>query len=96
MFTDAQIKEAPNKLIDLASQGPARLVWEDDAENFKGIRSWLQKVTENHALSVPAQYETVKDHFWAMDQWWFWLLLLGLPIEIMVRRWPLLVSSRTP
>ena len=96
MFTDAQIKEAPNKLIDLASQGPARLVWEDDAENFKGIRSWLQKVTENHALSVPAQYETVKDHFWAMDQWWFWLLLLGHPIEIMVRRWPLLVSSRTP
>ena len=96
MFTDDEIMGASNKLIDLASQGSARLVWEDDAQKLTDIHAWLRRGTENHSLSVPAQYETVKDHFWATEQWWFWLLLLGLPIEIMVRRWTLLVSSRTP
>lgn len=56
--------------------------------------NWLDGVTSRFGVALPSQFEVAKDYYWMFDYWWYWLLVLFIPIEVIVRKWPHLVSSK--
>lgn len=51
------------------------------------IETWLGEKTGHHGVQVPARSRTVWNNYWIFDSWWYFLLLLFLPLELVIRRW---------
>jgi hypothetical protein len=91
-FSDAQLSSSRGKLEKLAQLTKAKLILNN--ENFKNPTSdWLAALMSDGGVVLPQRYKTSLDYFWVLKQWWFWLLLICLPLEVMVRRWPQIFSD---
>lgn len=92
VYKDSDIGAAPQKLEDLAHLTQAALtMWPDAAElgsaGMESLDRWLAGATGQDGMPLPSRFKTLRNFFWILDTPWFWLLLLGLPLEVVVRRW---------
>ncbi len=92
VLKDSEVLGSPQKLAKLVQLTGARFVTQKDKSD--ALADYLDLVTGRYGVSYPSRFRTVQDHFWVLNKWWFYLLLLGLPLEVVVRRWPQLTSSK--
>ena len=92
MFTDEEVKGAPQKLDALAQLTKAKISQLESG--FEPIREHLDLVTGRFGVSFPSRYRMIQDYYWILDEVWFYLLILALPLEVVVRRWSQLTSIR--
>lgn len=52
------------------------------------FEEWLRRTSGQEGLTNTLETRRVEDFYWILDYWWVWLLFLGLPLEVIVRRWP--------
>ena len=91
-YSDADISASVQKLESLAEVTGADLQFV--GKDQSSLLAFLDEVTGRFGVSFPSRYRTVENHYWVLDRWWFWGLLLALPLEVVVRRWPQLTSMR--
>jgi hypothetical protein len=94
VFNDRNIRNSQLKLDQLQRLTGARLLATDDPQFRSASRAWLQEVTGRIGLAKQTENRTIRDFYWILDTWWFWLMLLALPMEVVVRRWPQLTSLK--
>lgn len=86
-YSDVDITGSLVKLRQLSLRTGARLLLNEQA-GVGELEEWLAEVTDKVGVSSSEQVRTIDDHYWFLNYWWFWLLCLALPLEIVVRRWP--------
>lgn len=92
-YKDEDIMASPYKLERLAKLTGAGLSYLNSS-SIEPLAEFLNGVSGTQGVSIPSRYKTIRDFYWVMDRWWFWLLVLGLPLEVLVRRWPYLMTGR--
>ena len=92
-FSDRDIGAAPHKLAELATLTGAKLSLPPEDPVAAAV-GWVETIADPNGIVLPGRFKTHLDHFWALSRPWFWLLLLCLPLEVILRRWHLLFSSR--
>ena len=92
MFLDKEIGETPNKLRQLAELTGAELADSSKAPDGQ-LRAWIENVMGTEGVSIPNKFRTAREFYWILDTWYFWLLIMFLPIEVIIRRWDKLISS---
>lgn len=86
VFKDTEIDAAPQKLEELAALTGARLALPPkDAET--ATDEWLEQITGKSGVALPSRFKTLRNFYWILDKPWFWLLILLMPLEVVVRRW---------
>lgn len=93
LLKDPEVPGSTQKLQQLAALTGAKLVTKPEKVSEAAL-GFLDEVTGRFGVSYPSRYRTVQDHFWILNQWWFYVMLLALPLEVITRRWPQLTSAR--
>jgi hypothetical protein len=88
-YADKDMDPSPSKLEDLAKLSKAELVFLAK-DSFPKVREWLESMSQNQGIATPSRFKSMQNHFWVLDTWWVWLLVLLLPVEVLIRRWHLL------
>lgn len=92
-FNDAQMPGSSQKLTQLAELTGAML--EFSGRNVPEIlNKWIEDRSGKDGISLPGRFKTEQDFFWILKSVWIWLLLLGLPLEVLIRRWHFLTRRR--
>ena len=52
------------------------------------LSQWLGEVTGAMGVTEPNEKKSISDFYWVFETWWVYILLLALPLEVLVRRWP--------
>jgi hypothetical protein len=86
VFKDDELDAAPQKLEELAQLTGARLAL-PPADQVEATAGWLGEVTGHEGVSLPSRFKTLRNFYWILDRWWFWLLMALMPLEVVVRRW---------
>lgn len=94
VYHDDEALYSQQKMVDLALLTGAAFT-DVDRDLRKSLGDWLINATGTQGLAAPAERKQITDYFWVFDKWWVYLLLLGVPLEILVRRWPYLMSQGT-
>jgi uncharacterized membrane protein len=92
-FRDEDLPFSAKKITDLSNLTKARFVFAPN-DNLSQIRTWVASASGGETISLPPQTITSKDHYWPMRTKWFYVLLIFLPMEVLVRRWHKLTSVR--
>lgn len=91
MYTDAELGGAPHKAAQLAAlTGALSIAYDDQA--ISNVEKWLDSWVQKDNIASQEQFETEPDHYWPLSRWWFVLLLLCMPLEVLVRRWHQIVG----
>lgn len=85
-YRDTELDAAPQKLEQLAKLTGAQITLPPQDQRAE-IGVWLEKITGQEGVALPSRFKTVRDFFWVLDRPWFWLLMLMLPLEVIIRRW---------
>ncbi len=93
VFRDEDALFSHQKLQDLALLTGAVLSVEGRGLS-QDLSNWLIAVTGNQGLVAPSERRQLTDYYWIFERWWVYLLLLAIPLEILVRRWPYLTANR--
>jgi hypothetical protein len=89
VFTDKELAGSREYLKRLAFQMGAPLY-----SDVSDLDQWLvAKVASTGIVEAPRS-KIVSDYFWCFDFWWFYVLLLGIPLEVAARRWDKIVGSK--
>jgi hypothetical protein len=91
-FKDDEIDAAPQKLEELAALTGARLALPPKTP-VDELTAWLEMTAGNEGVALPNRFKTLRDFFWILDRPWFWLLLLLMPLEVVLRRWEQLFAT---
>ena len=91
-FRDQENDSSPQKLHQLSLLTGAELFFAGQGE--EKLMAFLDGVTGRYGVSFPNRFRMVQDHYWILDSPLFYLLLLCLPLEVVVRRWSQLTSIR--
>ncbi len=91
-FKDAELDAAPQKLEELAELTGAKLTLlpstRPEGAVPDSVGPWLEAATgQTGGVALPNRFKTLRDFYWILDRPWFWLLILLLPLEVVVRRW---------
>ena len=92
VFTDKDVPFSLQSLESLAEITKSQLGFYPKQRTM--IDSWLGSVTGNMGVSAPSRNKSFSDYFWVLKTWWVYLLLLCLPFEVLVRRWPELMTIK--
>ena len=92
VYKDSEVGAAPQKIDDLALLTGATLVkLEGDTAavggGVDGLDKWLTAAAGQDGMPLPSRFKTLRNFFWILDMPWLWLLLMGLPLEVIIRRW---------
>jgi hypothetical protein len=90
---DKDLGPSPSKLKQLAVLTGARMI-QNDSARFNEIREWLALWGLNDGKSVPDKVKTGRDFYWPLGMNWIWLVLVLMPLEVLIRRWHLLMGSK--
>ncbi len=94
MIKDQVLGSSELKMRQLAELTGAELLWANDGDKTKDkLNRWLEDRVAGHGEISMVQNKIIKNHYWILDSWWFFILLLFLPLEIIVRRWDKLVLA---
>ena len=97
-YRDRELGPAPQKLRQLAqwtgaelaflgldpSTGKAALESRRDPE--AALLAWAEAAIGKDGTVAPSRLKVQRNFFWILDRPWFWLLLVGLPLEVFFRR----------
>lgn len=87
-MNDQALGFARHKVEDLARFIEADFIgYVSGAQLQNTLTSWLDKANRGDGLLLPRRFRIEKEHYWAFATSWFWLLILFLPLEVVVRRW---------
>lgn len=87
VLKDNEIPESAQKMARLAKLTGAKLI--QGSEPIEPIlTSWVESMVGKTSSVLPKRFKTSMDYFWILHRAWYWLLLLFLPVEVIVRRWP--------
>ncbi len=93
-FTDKDLDGSWHRLESLASLTGAKLIDANDKSYIRELEGWLRRNTgTENSISQTDQW-LYPDYYWLLKFWWAWLLFLGLPLEVLVRRWDVLVGNQ--
>jgi hypothetical protein len=90
---DQDLGPSPAKLRQLAAVTGARLA-EPGADQNKVIQEWATKWGLNAGKSMPDKMKSVRDFYWPLSRSWIWLALILIPLEVLTRRWHLLLGGK--
>lgn len=91
-YKDEEMDAAPQKLEALATLTGATLSL-PPTDALESARVWLEGATGQDGVALPSRFKTLRNFYWILDKAWFWLLLLLLPLEVVVRKWDQLVGG---
>lgn len=95
-LSDKEMSPSPRKLKQL-SELTGGLFVASDGERSRIVLDWLRTWTGSERQALPNRFKTIRDFYWAHKRPWIWLVILMIPLEVLVRRWHLLVGySKTP
>lgn len=83
---DNEIGSAPAKLRSLGKLTGAKVAFFGTSDSDNELDMWLENITDKN-IQPPLKQKTKEDRFWILSSWWLGLLLLGLPLEVVARRW---------
>lgn len=84
-YPDQAMGFSKQKLEDLSRHAGATLLLDDETTESK-ISAFLNQFEINKGIREKLSTREVEDHFWWMKNYWIWLLLLFLPVEVVLRR----------
>ncbi len=90
VYKDSEIDAAPQKLEELAALTGATLAI---AKVDEPLDAWIAGATGQDGVSLPNRFKTLRNFFWILDTPWFWLLLILMPMEVVIRRWEQLFAQ---
>lgn len=88
LFADKDMEGSFHRLQQLSQLTGANLLELGDADETRALREWIQTVTGDLGVVSRSEQKLMPDYYWALENWWSFLLLLLLPLEVVVRRWP--------
>ncbi|MBC7661433.1 MAG: hypothetical protein H7249_17190 [Chitinophagaceae bacterium] len=91
-YKDSEMEGSLHRLEQLGTLSGATLL--DSNDSSYALEEWFGKVTGNLASAEKSEQKLMPDYYWVMDTWWGYLLILLIPLEILVRRWDVLVGGR--
>lgn len=91
-FKDEELDAAPQKLEELARLTGANLAL-PPSDTTEAIRVWLERATGQDGVALPSRFKTLRNFYWVLDRFWFWLLLLLMPLEVVIRKWDQLAGG---
>jgi hypothetical protein len=59
----------------------------------QALEAWTSGATGQDGVALPNRFKTLRNFFWILDRPWFWLLLLLMPVEVVIRRWDQLFGA---
>ncbi|MCX6104428.1 MAG: hypothetical protein NTY08_01170 [Proteobacteria bacterium] len=92
IYKDKEIGVAPQKLEELAKVTGAALSFLPSGPG-ESLQQWLAAATDSDGVVLPSRFKTLRNFYWILDTSWVWLLLLGLPLEVVIRRWDQIVGG---
>ncbi|MCX6127018.1 MAG: hypothetical protein NTV34_20015 [Proteobacteria bacterium] len=91
---DSEMSPSPRKLRLLSELTGAKFI--SATENRSQIMAdWLRTWTGAESQSLPNRFKTVRDFYWVFNRPWIWLVVLLLPLEVLIRRWHLMVGRES-
>jgi hypothetical protein len=95
-LNDASMGPSPLKLSSLAKLSGARLV-SASSERGREVEAWVQLWGASDGVALPDKMKSSREFYWPQDYSWFWIVLVLLPVEVLVRRWHLISGGvRSP
>lgn len=89
ILKDAGVGVSEFKMKQLADLTGAHLLSLDQSEKaLDYLEEWIGERTGGQGVYLPPRFRTLVNHYWVLDMWWFYILLIFLPFEVLVRRWP--------
>ena len=92
VYEDQEVPFSSQGLESLSQLTKSELLMQGTSDSR--IIEWVGEVTGSMGVSKPNERRSVTDYYWIFDSWWIYLLLLSLPLEVLVRRWPQLTHFR--
>ena len=92
-FSDKNLAASVKKLDELAEHLDAKFLWHK-SEDISEINTWLSAVSKGEGVDLPPRFKSANNHYWFLDRFWIWLLLLALPLEVLFRRWEHFIGNR--
>jgi hypothetical protein len=89
---DARIGPSAIKLKQLAKLTGAGFV-DASTERSREIEEWLQIWGASDGKALPDKMKSTREFYWPLELTWVWLLFLLLPVEVILRRWHLIVGN---
>lgn len=88
MIKDQSVGGSELKMRQLSDLTGAKLLSLDELEKtLAWIENWLGEKSGQHGVFLPPRFRTLIHHYWIFDTAWFFILMLFLPIEVLIRRW---------
>jgi len=88
-LNDASMGPSPLKLGSLAKLSGARLVTAS-SERGREVEAWVQLWGAADGVALPDKMKSSREFYWPQDYSWFWIVLVLLPAEVLIRRWHLI------
>ncbi len=89
VFTDKELPGSREYLKRLAAHMDAPFYSE-----MSDLDKWLVAKVAGAGIIEAPKSKIVSDYFWCFDFWWFYILILGLPLEVAARRWDKIAGSK--
>ena len=90
-YKDDEIEGASTSLPRFAEKtGVQQMTMRSGQETLRHLTQWLSSVAGREGIAVKPHYETSLEYYWVLLGPYYWLFLLFLPVEVLVRRWHLL------
>ena len=89
VFTDKELPGSREYLKRLAAHMDAPFYSE-----ISDLDKWLVAKVAGAGIIEAPKSKIVSDYFWCFDFWWFYILILGLPLEVAARRWDKIAGSK--
>jgi hypothetical protein len=86
-FADDEVGGSKLKLQELVRLTGAEFISQTDVKAGETFDAWLGSVTGTEGLSLPSRFKSSRNFYWVLERWWFWALMLLLPIEMIIRKW---------
>jgi hypothetical protein len=86
VYHDNEVGRSPQKLVKLAQLTGARITLPPE-DTLEAVRRWIEDGSENMGIALPSRFKTHREFYWMLEKQWYWLLLLLIPLEVVIRRW---------
>jgi len=88
-LSDENIGSSPTKLRALSSLTGAKFV-DAAADRARSVEEWIQAWGASDGVPLPDKTRTNLEFYWPLELSFFWLALILIPSEVLVRRWHLI------
>ncbi len=89
MFKDSVLRQDHPTLAKLAKVTHAKFLYSDKQAE---LIPWLDGHFAVDEDTLVHMQENRPDYYWFLRSWWVWLVLICMPLEVVVRRWHLLIG----